>query len=183
MNEMIDIHRGPFTKQDVDGMPADTALQNLVAPTQNLSSSFKRACQKAREKYWTCARPAKSEFARQGARMRKKPINRVIRAYVRSIRKLNKLQKWKTAAVSEGAAEAVSNLMAPLIAVAVAARNEVGQRARSIQLYTAYKLIKAAERAPDKFNVDEINAAKQFLLKALVPQPTQSPQPEQLPTP
>lgn len=166
---ITDKHRGEFTKLEVDGMPADTALENLIAPTQNTSSSFKRECRRARQTYWTIARPAKSAFQLQANRMRKKPIDRVLRAFVRSVRRLKKIDARIPDSSDEMTRELRSRLMAPLVALALAAKNETAQRSRSIALYTAYKLIKAAEKTPDKFSVDEVNAAKKFLLESLIP--------------
>lgn len=166
---MNDRHR-EFVKLEQDGMPRETALENLLRPTQNVSSSFKRCCKRALDTHWVCARPTKTGLEMNARRMKRRSIDRVLRAYVRSVRKLNKIERIP--ANDERAKEIKNALMAPLIAKAIAARNEVGQRARSIQLYTAYKLIKAAEKAPDKFNADEINAAKKFLLESLIPPTT-----------
>lgn len=162
---ITDKHRGEFTKLEVDGMPADTVLENLIAPTQNTSSSFKRECRRARQTYWTIARPTKSAFQVQASRMKRKPIDKVLRAFTRAVRKLNRIEKH-----SKNVPPEMKNmLMAPLVSIAMAAKNETAQRSRSIALYTAYKLIKAAEKTPDKFSVDEVNAAKKFLLESLIP--------------
>lgn len=133
-------HTHGFQRLEVDGMPPEIALQNLVAPTQNLSSSFKRTCARARYKHWVSDRQSKSETTRLSSRMKRTPIDRLVRELRRGNRRMKVLQSvLKSIAVDFIREQFIQQHIAPLVNRCMAARAEIERRAKHILLVEQWR--------------------------------------------
>lgn len=129
-------HTRPFRQLEIDGMPVDIALQNIVAPTQNTSSSFRRACMKAREKHFISDSPPKMEQQRLSNRMKHTPVDRLVRLIRRSNKRLKFCQKQLAKIEVEFLRERfIHGVIEPLVHRGIAAQTELQRRAKQIELF------------------------------------------------
>lgn len=135
-----------FVKLDVDGMPADVALDNLINPTQNLSSSFKRSCMAARQTYWVSDHQAKPESERLSSRMKRTPMQRLLRIFTRTNRRLkhfiNVIQKMPEGPLRNNF---IGFYVTPVVSLKLAASVEINRRAKIIAELQAAKTTKTTK--------------------------------------
>src|SRR5688572_15092884 len=153
---------------EFDGMPPEVALQNLLEPTQNLSSSFKRTCARARYKHWIGEQTAKPEQLRLGSRMKRTSIDRLLRQIQRSERRLKILTKILEA-IPEGLTQMreqfVQRNIMPLVHRGLAAQAELKRREKHINIFQDWKKSIEAQllNKPFVLSEDEIKKAKEFI--------------------